>query len=297
MQRMRWSFIVAAFLTLITLGGAAQAEGKWLYPYILASQADGDVNASAEKAKAALKANGFDVVGSYAPYADTVVIGATNAALKAAAAKTEFGGYGAVARIAVTKVGGKVQVSFFNPDWMAEAYRMESDLTAVREGLEKALGMQRVFGSEEPGWKANQLNDYHFMVFMPYFDDHHELAEHDSYEAAIKAVEANLAAGKGKTTKVYRVDVPGKKQTVFGVAIGGAPAGDEHVMKLIDKASIKQTAHLPYELLVSGGNVYALHAKFRIAVNFPDLDMGTFMHINDAPSAIEESLQQAAGGK
>ena len=297
MQQMRWSFIVAAFLTLITLGGAAQAEGKWLYPYILASQADGDVNASAEKAKAALKANGFDVVGSYAPYADTVVIGATNATLKAAAAKTEFGGYGAVARVAVTKVDGKVQVSFFNPDWMAEAYRMESDLTAVREGLEKALGMQRVFGSEEPGWKANQLNDYHFMVFMPYFDDHHELAEHDSYEAAVKAVEANLAAGKGKTAKVYRVDVPGKKQTVFGVAIGGAPAGDEHVMKLIDKAGTKQTAHLPYELLVSGGNVYALHAKFRIAVNFPDLDMGTFMHINDAPGAIESSLKEAAGAK
>ena len=297
MQQIRLSFILAAFLSLMTLGGVAQAEGKWLYPYILASQADGDVNVSAETAKASLTANGFEVVGSYAPYAGTVVIGATNAALKAAAAKTEFGGYGAVARIAVTKVDGKVQVSFFNPDWMAEAYRMESDLTAVREGLEKALGMTRVFGSENPGWKANQLNDFHFMVFMPYFDDHNTLAEHDSYEAAIKTVEANLAAAKGKTTKVYRVDVPGKKQTVFGVAIGGAPAGDEHIMKLIDKASTKQTAHLPYELLVSGGNVYALHAKFRIAVNFPDLDMGTFMNINDAPDAIEASLKQVAGGE
>lgn len=297
MQQMRWSFIVAAFLSLITLAGIAQAEDKWLFPYILASETEGDVNASAEKAKAALKENGFEVVGSYAPYADTVVIAATNDALKTAAAKTEFGGYGAVVRVAVTKVGGKVQVSFFNPDWMAEAYRMQSDLSGVRQGLEKALGMQRVFGSQTPGWKANQLNDFHFMVFMPYFDDHNELASHDSYEAAIKAVEANLAAGKGNTAKVYRVDIPGKKQTVFGVAIGGAPAGDEHIMKLIDKTATKQTAHLPYELLVSDGNVYALHAKFRIAVNFPDLDMGTFMNINDAPDAIETALKQAAGGE
>jgi hypothetical protein len=294
---MRWSFIVAAFLSLITLAGIVQAEEKWLYPYVLASETEGDVNATAEQTKAVLKANGFEVVGSYAPYADTVVIGATNDSLKAAAAKTEFGGYGAVVRIAVTKVNGKIQVSFFNPDWMAAAYRMKADLTAVREGLEKALGMKQLFGSQDPGWKATQLEDYHFMVFMPYFDDHHELAEHDSYEAAIKTVEANLAAGKGNTAKVYRVDIPGKQQTVFGVAIGGAPAGDEHIMTLIDKAAIKQTAHLPYELLVSGGNVYALHAKFRIAVNFPDLDMGTFMHINDAPDAIETALRQAAGGE
>lgn len=297
MQRMRRSFIMVAFLSLVTLAGIAQAEDKWLYPYILASETEGDVNVTADQAKAALKANGFDVVGSYAPYADTVVIAVTNDALKTATAKSEFGGYGAVARVAVTKVAGKVQVSFFNPDWMSEAYRMQSDLSGVRKSLETALGMQRVFGSEEPGWKANQLNDFHFMVFMPYFDDHHELAEHDSYEAAIKAVEANLAAGKGNTSKVYRVDVPGKKQTVFGVAIGGAPAGDEHIMKLIDKTATKQTAHLPYELLVSDGKVYALHAKFRIAVNFPDLDMGTFMNINDAPDAIEKSLGMAAGSK
>ncbi|MDT8403858.1 hypothetical protein [Sulfuriflexus sp.] len=297
MQRMRWSFIVAAFLSLMTLAGIVQAEDKWLYPYVLASETEGDVNTAAEQTKAALQANGFEVVGSYAPYADTVVIGATNEALKTAAAKTEFGGYGAVVRVAVTKVNGKVQVSFFNPDWMAAAYRMKTDLAPVRGDMEKALGMKQFFGSQDPGWKAGQLEDYHFMVFMPYFDDHHELAEHDSYTAAIKAVEANLAAGKGETTKVYRVDIPGKEQTVYGVAIGGAPAGDEHIMKLIDKAAIKQTAHLPYELLVSGNKVYALHAKFRIAVNFPDLDMGTFMHINDAPAAIETALGQVAAGE
>lgn len=297
MQRMRWSFIVAAFLSLMTLAGIVQAEDKWLYPYVLASETEGDVNTAAEQTKAALQANGFEVVGSYAPYADTIVIGATNEALKTAAAKTEFGGYGAVVRVAVTKVNGKVQVSFFNPDWMAAAYRMKTDLAPVRGDLEKALGMKQFFGSQDPGWKAGQLEDYHFMVFMPYFDDHHELAEHDSYAAAIKAVEANLAAGKGETTKVYRVDIPGKEQTVYGVAIGGAPAGDEHIMKLIDKAAIKQTAHLPYELLVSGNKVYALHAKFRIAVNFPDLDMGTFMHINDAPAAIETALGQVAAGE
>ena len=297
MQRMRWSFMVAALLSLITLAGIVQAEDKWLYPYVLVSETEGDVNNATEQTKAALVANGFEIVGSYAPYADTMVIGATNEALKTAAARTEFGGYGAVVRVAVSKVDGKIQVSFFNPEWMAAAYRMKADLAPVRKDLEKALGMKQFFGSQEPGWKAEQLEDYHFMVFMPYFDDHHELAEHDSYAAAIKAVEANLAAGKGETAKVYRVDIPGKEQTVYGVAIGGAPAGDEHIMKLIDKAAIKQTAHLPYELLVSGNRVYALHAKFRIAVNFPDLDMGTFMHINDAPSAIETALGQVAGGE
>jgi hypothetical protein len=37
-----------------------------------------------------------------------------------------------------------------------------------------------------------------------------------------------------------------------------------------------------------------LHGKFRIALDFPDLTMGTFMKISGAPSAIEEKLKAVA---
>jgi hypothetical protein len=50
-------------------------------------------------------------------------------------------------------------------------------------------------------------------------------------------------------------------------------------------------------MVVTGGKVYMLHGKFRIALDFPDLTMGTFMKISGAPSAIEARLKQIAGGK
>jgi len=277
----------------------ANAEQPWLKPYNMVSQASGSMADVAKSTASALSAAGFKIVGTYQPYAEATVISVTNEVLKKAAATTEFGGYGAVIRVAVTQVGEKIQVSYVNPAWMAASYQMKSDLTAVDKQLSSALGGATPYGAENPGWKADQLDEFHFTVFMPYFDDPFELAEHDSYEAAIKAVEAGLAAGKGGTAKVFRVDIPGKKQTLFGVSLTKASgvAGDEHIMKLIDGGDMKQTAHLPYAMLVSGGNVYALHAKFSIANAFPDLDMGTFFKINDAPDAIEASLKKASGGE
>jgi len=53
-------------------------------------------------------------------------------------------------------------------------------------------------------------------------------------------------------------------------------------------------------MLVDGGEVEALHARFRIAMNFPDLSMmgaNSFMNIMPSPDAIKESLTKAAGGK
>jgi len=277
----------------------AYAEQAWLKPYYMASQSNGALPEVVKTTTSALSSAGFSIVGTYQPYAGATVISVTNDALKSAAAKTEFGGYGAVIRVAVTKVGDKVQVSYVNPAWMAASYKMQSDLTAVSKQLASALGGSTPYGAEDPGWKADQLDEFHFTVFMPYFDDPFELAEHSSYDVAIKALEAGLAAGKGGTAKVFRVDIPGKKQSLFGVSLNksSGSAGDEHIMRLIDGGNLKQTAHLPYSVLVSGGNVYALHAKFSIANAFPDLDMSTFFKIQDAPDAIEGALKQAAGGE
>jgi hypothetical protein len=53
-------------------------------------------------------------------------------------------------------------------------------------------------------------------------------------------------------------------------------------------------------IAVTGGEVKALHAKFRIAVNFPDLSMmgsHSFMGIRCAPDAIEDAFKRVAGVK
>ncbi len=283
-------FLCAAYMFPFS----AWAE-ETLKPYVLAGTASGDVASVAAEITTKLKGAGFEIAGEYSPYPGAHVIAVTSAELKEHAAQSELGGYGAAQRVSVTQVGDQVQVAYTNPEYMANAYRMEGNLKSVARKLAAALGEEQAFGSEK-GLTAKKLRKYRYMMMMPRFDDQLELADHGAYDTAVAAVTAGLEAGRGGTMLVYRVDVPGKDETLFGVAIEQGEGADETVMATVDTSELKHTAHLPYEMLVSGGKVYALHGQFRIAVSFPDLGMGTFMKISKAPDAIAASLGEAAGG-
>ncbi len=272
------------------------AADQPLKPYLLGYRGAGTVEAKLPEVKAALEQKGFQVVGEYEPYPAAHVVVATSDALKAASAKSGFGAYGAVVRVSLTAAGKELQVASTNPRYYAAAYRMKEDLSDVATALEQAIGKTAEFGSKE-GFTAEKLRKYHYMVMMPYFDDQVKLATYPSQEEALAAVEAGLAARKGGAAKVYRVDVPGKKESVIGVSLAEGEGADATIMKVIDIGELKHTPHLPYELVVSDGSVYMLHGKFRIALDFPDLTMGTFMKISGAPAAIEAKLKGVAGGK
>ena len=287
-----------SFLLLNT----ALAE-KTIKPFIMASKTKGDVTSVAANVKQKLTKAGFEIAGEYSPYANAHIIVITNDRLKQHAAKSEHGAYGAAQRVSVTKNGDDVQVAFTNPVYMANVYRMKEDLQDVRSALASALGDSGEYGPEE-GLSKEDLREYHYKFLMPYFYDRLELASYGSYEKAVDKVEKGLAAGKGGTKKIYRIDVPGKQESVFGVALAGPDdvecSGDKYIMERIDFKQTKSTGHLPYELIVTGGNVYALYAEFRIAINFPDLSMigsNSFASIMCAPTAIQDALTQAAGGK
>jgi uncharacterized protein (DUF302 family) len=291
-----------AVFCLALLAGTAIADDL-LKPFVLAYKGPGDQAAKVEEVKKALTANGFQVVGSYTPYPGTTIIAVTNDELKRTAAQSEHGGFGAAMRVAVVKAGNEVQVSYTNPAYWANAYRMKNDLAGVSAALEKALGRVEEFGAK--GLSASKLRKYHYMMGMEYFDEPSVLAEYKSYEEGVKTVEANLAKGVAGATKVYRIDIPGKQETVFGVAMKGKTEADKYmddkyIMSEIDFKEVKSAAHLPYEILVSGNKAYALYARFRIAVSFPDLSMmgkNSFMNIMKSPEAIRKALTLAAGGE
>ena len=276
---------------------AASAAEPALKPFVLASRAAGDPAAVAAEVKEKLGRAGLELAGSYQPYADATVLVVTSDEAKATAAKTDAGGYAAAQRVTVTKVGEEVQVAYTNPLYMAAAYRLDGDLAGVAKALEAALGKVEEFGPPE-GLTAAQLRKYHYMVGMEYFDEPSKLGRFGSHDGAVKAVEAGLAAKAGGASKVYRIDLPGGKQTLFGVALTEGCSGDAHIMTEIDAKPLRSTGHLPYEVLVAGPNVYALYARFRIAVNFPDLKMmgaHSFMNIRCAPDAIEGALKKVVG--
>jgi hypothetical protein len=283
-------------LMLILTAVASASDTDILKPYILASNEAATIEGSLPAIKEALLKEGFEVAGEYAPYGSVHLLVITSDDLKKVAAQSTYGGYGAVVRVSLTQVGDKLQVAYTNPLYTALVYRMEDNLTDVLESLDKALGSQMVFGSAK-GLTSSQLKKYHYMVMMPYFTDQVKLAKFGSQQKALEAVEAGLAANDEGVSKVYRIDLSGKEESVFGVALAKGKGGDEKVMKVTDTAEIKHSAHLPYELLVTGGTVYMLHGKFRIALSFPDLTMGTFMKISGAPGGIKKSLKKTVKSK
>jgi len=294
--------LFAGIMFIFSAGSVLAAE--ILMPFVLASTSSGDVKSVAAEVKSKLTGAGFEIAGEYSPYSGADIIIVTNDALKAAAAKSDFGAYGAIQRVSITRNGDVTEVSYTNPVYMAAAYRMASDLSDIRAQLEGALGAEKDYGSEK-NLTAKDLAKYHYTVLMEYFDDPSTLAEYDSQAEALKAVNDSLAAGLGGTAKVYQVDIPGKDESVIGVALKGTDAedcsGDKFIMDKIDKATPRSTAHLPYEIVVSDGTAYALFARFRIAINWPHLPMmasktgATFLSIMCAPGAIEEALIQASG--
>ncbi|GAB5605530.1 hypothetical protein TK5_16100 [Sideroxyarcus sp. TK5] len=286
--------LLSAMLLVAATG--VQAADAILKPFVLASTSAGTVAEKSAQVKNALTAAGFTVVGEYAPFPTANIIIITNDALKQNAAASEHGGYGAVQRVSVTAAGKDVQVSYTNPVYMSHVYRMKGDLADVSAALEKALGRVEEFGAK--GLTAKQARKYHYMFGMEYFDEPSRLETYGSYEEAVQAVDAKLSANKNGVSKVYRVDVPGKQESVFGVALKSDDKykDDTFIMSEIDFRDVKSTAHLPYEVLVSGKNVYALYARFRIAINFPDLSMmgkNSFMNIMQSPEAIRGALEGA----
>jgi len=296
-------FLSGALLAL-SFGNAFAAEV--LKPFVLGYKTSGDMQTVADEVKGKVTSAGFEVVGTYSPYDGAIVIAITNDGLKKSAASSDFGGYEAGQRVTVTQVGDEIQVSYSNPVYYANTYRLDdtSGAEAALKSLETALGKTETFGTGEKQLSAADLRKYHYMFGMEYFDDPSELASYDSQEEAIAAVEEGLAKGRGGATKVYRIDIPAKDETVFGVALNDSGcSGDEYIMSRVDRDTLRSTGHLPYEILVSDGDVYALYARFRIAISWPHLPMiqsdtgATFFNIMCAPNAIEEALINAAGGE
>lgn len=297
---------LAGVTTQVTAAEPMAADEVRLKPYILGSAPTGNREQAVAAVKSTLKAQGFDEAGSYSPYAGATLIVVTSPELKAAAAKVKFGGFGAGQRVAVTEYKGKLQVSYANPAYIGAAYGL-GKLEVVSGKLKTALGATKEFGAVE-GLTAEALapGTYHYMVGMPYFHQVDVIAKHADHATALAVVEKGLAAGKGGTKKVYRIDLPGEQVSVFGVAIAkgdgvdeGAKDTDKEIMDILDWQDLRITAALPYELMVRGGEVISLRGRYRIALHSPDTKMAGahgFTKIMSAPGGIKSALKAVAEG-
>ena len=291
----------------VVLAGSAQALDKNIrvMPFTLAQQIpSGDLATTIKHTQLRLNKAGFDIIGEYQPYPNAHLFVVTNAQLKAIASQSTYGGFGAALRVSVTQVKSDVQVAHNNPTYLGLAYRMQDDLNSMRQKLASTLGYVQDFGGE--GVPAGELPDYNYMG-LEGFKGFFELNDYKTHAEAIQAVEKNFASNKHHLGKIYRLDIPGKNQVVYGISMKGDVnngdakyINDEYVMEIVDHETLRRSAHLPYELMVHEGRVIAMHPHFRLALNFPDLRMfgeHSFGRLMNLPYAYEEFLVQLAGGK
>ncbi len=292
--------ILLALAILISSGAfiaPAQSE-ELLKPYILANPIDGSQAEVILVVKEKLAEAGLEATGDYVPYDGTTIITFTGEDLNAGAAKTEFGGFALALRLTVTSTEEGIQVAYCNPEYWANGYRLSDNLEKLTLILKNTFGVQEAFGSKK-GMTAKKLRKYKYVpggmpMPMPKFDDLDLLAEYGSYSEALQALESSFQAGKGGVSKIFRVDLNESETTLFGVSLKDGKGADETVMRVTDRGELKQSAYLPYEILVVGGKIYAFKAKFRIAIAFPDLSMGTFMKISSAPKGIRKALEEVS---
>ena len=292
------------FFLLILTVSALTSFAQVLSPYTLGAKSSKGLKESASLVNEKLTANGFQVLGEYAPADDPnrwLIVFTTESLLYAAGKTGGLTGFAAALRVALTFESGRVLISYTTPEYWLNAYyrddyeTVKALLDPLSDKLEKVMQGSgtyagTAFGSEK-GLEPDDLRSYKFMMGMPKFHETKVLGDFESYRDAIDKVESSLLKGVPEVTKVYSIEVPGKELKLYGFALGGEK-GESHFLPIIDISSPKHTAFLPYEFLVMGNEVHMLHGRYRIALSFPDLKMGTFTKIMSSPGDIQDLLER-----
>lgn len=284
--------IIGAALALFSLFAHA------LQPYFYADKVPGgDLKTAMAAAEQKLSAAGFTVVGRHAPPGipghGTIVV--TEPGLSAAL--TQIGGPAIVGLPIRVGVKADGTVSYLNLEYWQRAFlrghygKAESAVKAAQTKLAQALGAGKPFGGDV---KAEELPNYRYMAGMERFDDKSELKTYPGgFDEAVKTIRDNLAKNVAKTAKVYEVVVPEKKLAVFGVATNDPEDGEGW---WVNKIGVEHIAALPWEIFVVDNKAYALFARYRTALAWPDLGMFQFMKIGSHPDSNHGMMAKVAGG-
>ena len=274
-----------------------------LQPYIIGVESTEGISVLKNTIKQNLESNSIQVVGEYQPANDNnrwILVFTSPELINSVKLVGGRTGFAATLRVALTFENGKTVVSYTNPIYWGNAYfqddfdkvkgnytKLSNNIISAMKASGKYIGTG--FGSKK-GISADDLQGYHYMMGMPYFEDSVELEDFDSYSAAVSKIDANVKKGVSNVKMIYKVTIPGKNLTLYGFALSGEN-GEGQFLPIIDIGSPKHTAFLPYEVLVNNDEVHMLHGRFRIALAFPDLTMGTFSKIMSTPGNIEDLLE------
>jgi len=269
-----------------------------LSPYIKVGESDKSMEQVTKDVIQTLKENSFSVLGAYHPSNKsslTVVIFTRNDLKNAVIKVVDRGALAATMKVGLVQKDGKIIISYTNPDYLLRAYLMNNYNTFRGTFIKFSDDLKSTFSSLGKEFipfggtvRSDKLKKYHYKVLMPYFTDPVELREFASFEEGLETITKNLEAKKGNAVKVYKLVYKSQKVAVFGIGLHDKEEGEPNFLPKIGE---DHAAALPYEIILQGKEATMLHGKYRIALHWPDLTMGTFMKIMSTPGDIEDALE------
>jgi len=286
------------FSIILVLFVGIHAKSQELAPYVKVGETNEAIQQVSINIIEALKSNSFTVLGAYHPSNKNSlkVIAFTRSDLKYSVVKVkDRGALAAVYKVGLVRKDGKTIISYTNPDYILRAYLGENYNSYKTLNTKFSLDLKTTFsdfGNEFTPFggtvKADKLKKYHYKIMMPYFSDPVTLNEFASFEEGLSIIENNLKANKGNTKQVYKLVFKGHDVAVFGIGLMDKEEGESHFLPKIGEENI---AAMPYEIILQGNKATMLHGKYRLALHWPNLTMGTFMKIMSTPGDIEDFLE------
>ncbi|MBT3935183.1 MAG: hypothetical protein HOF35_13065 [Bacteroidetes bacterium] len=271
-------------------------------PYYKIGDIKGSISTVSATVVSALQSKDFTIYGKYHPAANAdyyVIAFSWKDLYNVAINIKDRGLLGAMLKVSLIHKDGSVEVSLLNPDYMFNAYYREnyssysSKLNIITDDVKTALKSVgtdfTAFGGQK---SASDLHKYHYMMGMPYFTDPVELATFNSFNEGLEIIKKNLQNKVGNTAKVYTLTFPKQEVAVFGIALNDKNTGEAHFLPIIGE---KHIACMPYEIILEGSKATMLHGRYRIALYWPELTMGTFTKIMSTPGDVENAFKKVVG--
>lgn len=268
-------------------------------PYLRVADLSGSLDEVVSRVNSVLEEGGYDVIGQYQPGSNPdlyVMVFSSNKLQELCIRSADRGMLAAALKVGFQRTGDKVSVSMVNPEYLFYAYfrdlmeNIDFKTKALQAASEVKTVMLKVgkdmeaFGGD---LSPEKLMKYRYMAGMPKFDKPVSLAEFDSFQEGISAIQQGLSS-KTNTHKVYEIFHSSEQIAVFGVGLPDKEEGEAHFLPIIGESHV---AAMPYEIILQGGKVSMLHGRFRFALHWPELTMKTFTKIMSSPGDVEDAMK------
>ena len=227
--------------------------------------------------KSKLERAGFSILASYDldKKGTLTSIVFTDKEMASSAAK-ENRGFAGTLRLLIDEQSGSMSIS--NPIYVMKAF-MQDDYSSELAG--QTLHRLRVeFGGlsdSEDIMKVTRLENYQFMMSMPYYEDMLEVAS---------GTNAALLQQARKSKKIIYEQHLSNGSVVLGIDLS------KRTSKFVKKIGYQNGGLLPYPVLIENNTAKILAPKYYIAVMYPMLSMSQFMGIATIPGAIEKECDK-----